>query len=79
MIDKLAYEMNDNYEEYLIDEAKYQGKAESISFPQNEDEILEIIVAMREAKIPITIQGGKTGIVGASVPLCGHIMNLSHM
>lgn len=73
------YQMEEKYEEYLIDESKYKGHADSISFPESEDEILAILEEMKEEQIPVTIQGAKTGITGAGVPMGGHILNLSHM
>ena len=76
---ELIFPMSEKYEEYLIDESKFMGNAESISFSKNEDEIISILKIMKEKNIPITIQGGKTGIVGSAVPLEGHIMNLSYM
>lgn len=76
---ELIFPISEKYEEYLIDESKFMGNAESISFPKNEDEIISILKIMKEKNIPITIQGGKTGIVGSAVPLEGHIMNLSYM
>ncbi len=72
------YSMGEQYEEYLTDESKLCGAAKSISFPQNEEE-LGAIFSMLPKECPITIQGGKTGIVGGAVPLGGHIMNLSRM
>lgn len=74
-----VYQMEEKYEEYLIDESKYKGHADSISFPESEEEILNILEKMKEEQIPVTIQGAKTGITGASVPMGGHILNLSHM
>lgn len=79
MKNKKIFVMNETYQEYLTDESRYKGWAESISFPESEAEILEILQEMRESKTPITIQGGKTGIVGAGIPNGGHIMNLSRM
>lgn len=73
------FPMAAQYEEYLIDESKYSGFAESISFPKSEKEVKEILKVLRKDRIPVTIQGGKTGIVGSAVPLGGHIMNLSQM
>jgi len=67
------------YAEYLSDESKMTGYAETISFPRSKDEVVEIVNQMRDASVSITVQGGKTGICGASVPLGGHIMNLSNM
>lgn len=73
------YTMSEQYEEYLIDESKYTGYADSISFPETEEEVASILAELREGQIPVTIQGGKTGIVGGAVPKGGHVMNLSHM
>ena len=73
------FSIDAQYEEYLIDESKYSGFAESISFPKSEQEIKEILETLRKNQIPVTIQGGKTGIVGGAVPQGGHIMNLSQM
>ncbi|MGL6197474.1 MAG: FAD-binding oxidoreductase [Lachnospiraceae bacterium] len=76
---KLIYPMTEKYQEYLIDESKFTGTAESISFPESEAEIMTILKEMKKSNTPITIQGGKTGIVGGAVPLEGHIMNMQAM
>ncbi len=71
--------MSKVYQEYLIDESKYTGEAQSISFPESEEELLKILAQLRDAQVPVTIQGGKTGITGGSVPGGGHILNVSRM
>ncbi len=76
---QLIHEIEERYMEYLRDESKFEGSADSISFPENEEEILKIINEMKKSNTQITIQGGKTGIVGCGVPLRGHILNLSNM
>lgn len=73
------FPMSERYQEYLVDESKYTGFAESISFPESEEMVLQILEEMKTAGIHITIQGGKTGITGGSVPQGGHILNLSRM
>lgn len=75
----LIYPLEEKYQDYLSDESRMVGRASSISFPETEEEIVAIITAMRRNPIPITIQGGKTGIAGGAVPLHGHILNLSKM
>ena len=75
----LIESMGEKYEEFLIDESKYRGYADSISFPESEEQVCQILRQMKERKIPVTIQGGKTGIVGGAVPHGGHILNLSRM
>ena len=74
----VIYPMQEQYREYLIDEAKYTGEAEGIAFPETEEEIRQLLKSI-PADEGITIQGGKTGITGASVPKGGYILNLSHM
>lgn len=73
------YPMEEKYQEYLTDESKNQGSAVSISFPESEEEIQEIMETLGKENIPVTIQGSMTGIVGGSVPVGGHIMNLQKM
>lgn len=76
---QLIHPMDETYYEYLKDESTMRGAADSISFPESEAEIGKILQVMRENQMPVTIQGGKTGVVGSAVPSRGHIMNLSHM
>lgn len=76
---ELIFPMKEQYQEYVTDESKFSGYAESISFPENEEEVAEIVGLLREKGIPLTIQGGKTGITGGAVPEGGHILNLSRM
>ncbi len=71
--------ITESYHDYLTDESNMTGAAESISFPESEAEIIQILRLLQEKQIPVTIQGGKTGLTGAAVPLRGHIMNLSGM
>ncbi len=73
------YPMSEEYEEYLTDESKYSGYADSISFPKSEEEVAGILKELSQKGIPVTIQGGKTGIVGGAIPKGGHLMNLSRM
>lgn len=67
------------YTEYLSDESQMKGHAASLSFPETEEEIAEILRAMRAKEIPVTIQGARTGLSGGAVPDGGHVLNLSRM
>ncbi|SMD11722.1 FAD-binding oxidoreductase [Sporomusa malonica] len=67
------------FEDYLGDESKMTGQAVSISFPETQEAVRAIVREMAGNSIPITVQGGKTGICGGAVPLSGHILNLSCM
>ncbi len=67
------------YEDYLRDESRRVGSADSISFPTSEADVVEIVKAVSERRGKITVQGARTGIVAGAVPQGGHILNLSRM
>ncbi|MCF7953342.1 MAG: FAD-binding oxidoreductase [Spirochaetales bacterium] len=71
--------MEDQYRDYLSDESGMTGTAGSISFPESEDELRSIFLTMKQGGTPVTIQGGRTGIVGGAVPDGGHIINMSRL
>jgi len=68
-----------NYTDYLHDESRLTGQAQSIAFPENAAEVSEIAAACYQKGIPITIQGARSGITGGAVPAGGHILNLNRM
>jgi D-lactate dehydrogenase (cytochrome) len=70
---------SDEYEDYLRDESRSVGRAESISFPTNEAEVLGVVNAIRSRGGRITTQGARTGITAGAVPYGGHVLNLSRM
>ena len=65
------------YEEYLRDESRSVGEAETISFPESENEICEILRELHASRTPVTVQGSRTGLAAGAVPHGGHVMNLS--
>lgn len=69
--------MQEEYSEYLHDESRTVGTADSISFPKTEAEVIAVIKQNNHSRI--TVQGARTGISGAAVPNGGHILNLSRM
>ena len=67
------------YEDYLRDESRRVGSADSISFPTTEAEVIAVIRQVRAQGGVITTQGARTGIVAGAVPQGGHVLNLSRM
>ena len=67
------------YEDYLRDESRCVGTAEFISFPESEEEVIEVLNEARAAGYTITVQGARTGITAGAVPQGGHVLNLSRM
>ncbi len=70
---------NSEYDDYLRDESRSEGAADSISFPKTEAEVVSVVKAMSDCGKTITTQGARTGIVAGAVPHGGHILNLSRM
>ena len=68
-----------DYPDYLRDESRRIGAADSISFPLSEADIVETLAELSAKEAPVTIQGARTGIAGGAVPAGGHILNLSRM
>jgi len=73
-----AFNIKD-HEDFLRDESRRVGKADSISFPASEQEVVEIVKEMRAKGIPVTVQGARTGLTAGAVPDGGHVLNLSRM
>lgn len=78
-VEQLIHPIDPDYVEYLRDESRLIGEAESISFPTNEEQVREIVRLLADGEIPVTIQAGRTGISGGAVPKGGHVLNLSRM
>jgi D-lactate dehydrogenase (cytochrome) len=73
-------EITDTYALYLDDEShSFDGTAEKIVFPSNEAEVAGLMKLAFESNTSVTIQGGRTGLTGAAVPLGGLAMNLEKM
>lgn len=66
-------------EEYMRDESKKTGYADSISFPETEAQVIEIMTELNKTATSVTVQGSRTGLAAAAVPFGGHVMNLSRM
>ncbi len=72
-------EYNESFIDYLSDESKMIGYCDYIEFPKDELEVIEAINQCKQNNMEITVQGGKTGIVGGSVPKGGALINVSKM
>lgn len=66
-------------EEYLRDESKKTGYAETVSFPETEEQVRSIFGLLNDSECGVTVQGNRTGLAAGAVPFGGHIMNLSRM
>ncbi|MGN1001831.1 MAG: FAD-binding oxidoreductase [Oscillospiraceae bacterium] len=71
--------MSEEFRDYLHDETKTVGSAESISFPTSEEEICATLRHFSQKGVRVTVQGNRTGLTAASVPGGGHILSLDRM
>ena len=71
--------------EYLKDESRSCGHADTISFPRTTDDVRQVLAELagldeeRGTCTPVCVQGGRTGLAAGAVPASGHVMNLSKM
>jgi D-lactate dehydrogenase (cytochrome) len=79
MKNSLIIPLTGEHTEFLRDESRRVGSAESISFPVTENDVKEVLALTARRGVPVTVQGARTGIVGGAVPAGGHVMNLSRM
>ncbi|MBR0375913.1 MAG: FAD-binding oxidoreductase, partial [Firmicutes bacterium] len=78
-MDRLILPIGEEYIDYLRDESRHSGTADSISFPRDEEELRRVMALMYGRGVPVTLQGGRTGLAAGAVPNGGHIVNLSRM
>ena len=73
------FPLSEEYRDFLHDESKTVGRAESISFPADEGELRRLLRHFSERGERVTVQGNRTGLTAASVPDGGHVMSLCRM
>ncbi len=71
--------LTEDYSDYLRDESRTMGYAETISFPKTEEDIVAVVNYCYDHDLPINIQGARTGLAGGASPLGGHVLNVSRM
>lgn len=65
------------YPDYLSDESRLTATSfDYLFFPKNEGELAAVLRSLNDRKIPITIAGARTGLVGGSVPPAGAVVSL---
>jgi D-lactate dehydrogenase (cytochrome) len=69
----------DEFQNYLSDASNYQGTAEAVYLPENEEEIIELVKRCNAEKIRITVSGNGTGLTGSRVPEGGVVVSTEKM
>ncbi|UCH04920.1 MAG: FAD-binding oxidoreductase [Candidatus Thorarchaeota archaeon] len=73
-------EITDTYALYLDDEShSFDGQTDKIVFPTTVEQVASVLKEAYDSGTPVTIQGGRTGLTGAAVPLGGMTLNLEKM
>lgn len=65
----------DEIQNYLFDASNYKGFCDAVYFPENENDVIEILKEANEKKIKVTISGNGTGLTGARVPQGGIVIS----
>ncbi|MFX1264544.1 MAG: FAD-binding oxidoreductase, partial [Promethearchaeota archaeon] len=73
-------EITDTYALYLDDEShSFDGQTDRIAFPTTVEQVAAFLKEAYDSGTPVTVQGGRTGLTGAAVPLGGMTLNLEKM
>ncbi len=73
-------EITDTYALYLDDEShSFDGYTDKIVFPTTVEQVAAVLKDAYDSRTPVTVQGGRTGLTGAAVPLGGITLNLEKM
>jgi D-lactate dehydrogenase (cytochrome) len=67
------------YLNYFHDESRMSGSAGYIAFPEDTAQAVAVIRRVAAEKIPLTIQGARTGVAGGAVPNRGLILSTERM
>lgn len=65
----------DEIQNFLTDASNFKGSCDAVYFPENENDIADIIVEANRNKTPVTIAGNGTGLTGARVPQNGIVIS----
>jgi D-lactate dehydrogenase (cytochrome) len=74
-VNSMFHKISSDYIDYLHDESRQSGNADSIVFACSTDDVVSLMRSTADAGTPITTQGGRTGITAGAVPAGGCILN----
>lgn len=68
------------YSAYLSDESKLSAKPfDYLFFPKTEAELAAVVKFLNQKRVPFTVAGARTGLVGGCVPQEGALISLEHL
>lgn len=65
----------DEIQNYLTDASNFKGICEAVYFPENRNDVVEIIKELNVLRKTVTISGNGTGLTGARVPQNGVVIS----
>ena len=71
--------IGDRYVDYLRDESRLSGHCDTIFFPEHTQALQQALADCVRAGIPVTVQGGRTGIAAAGIPAGGRLICVEKM
>ncbi len=66
-------------ESYFKDASNFQGRADAVYFPSNQDEVKDILSKANNNSTMVTVSGARTGLTGSAVPDGGVVLSLEKM
>ena len=72
----LVKSVKDEFNNYLLDAANISGTCDKVFFPENTNDIVDIVREANRTNTKVTISGGRTGLNGGEVPDGGILIAL---
>ena len=69
----------DELQQYLSDQANLTGACEKVFFPENTQEVIDIVRKANEIKVQLSVSGNHTSLTGASLPISGWVLATDHL
>ncbi|HKI79882.1 MAG TPA: FAD-binding oxidoreductase [Ignavibacteriaceae bacterium] len=65
----------DEIQNFIIDASNTSGYCDAVYFPENKEDIIDILKKANAEKTPVTVCGNHTGLTGAGVPRGGIVIS----
>jgi len=71
--------LQDEIQNYLVDASNFRGNCEAVYFPENVEEVVQILTSANAAKTNVTIAGNHTGLTGSGIPQNGIVISTERL
>ncbi len=67
--------IQDELQNFLVDASNFHGSCEAVYFPENAEEVAQVLETANASKTKVTIAGNHTGLTGSGIPQDGIVIS----